>query len=147
MCCLFFFFFSLLKSEFFFVDKAHTYEGRNAYTWRLLVGFYLCLCLVCLRALKNESSNNNKFVNGKCCHRFTHLQPAQPVRFSHWLMSHVAALQRDCQVRGNYFCGKHEVQNSAPGVAFVCVCRLLFFGFVSCFFFFRVRSMYWCIVD
>lgn len=28
---------------------------------------------------------------------FTHLQPAQPVRFSHWLMSHVAALQRDCQ--------------------------------------------------
>ncbi|KAG5184655.1 argininosuccinate lyase [Tribonema minus] len=26
---------------------------------------------------------------------YTHLQPAQPVRFSHWLMSHVAALQRD----------------------------------------------------
>mmetsp|Transcript_1604 Transcript_1604/g.2627 ORF Transcript_1604/g.2627 Transcript_1604/m.2627 type:complete len:481 (+) Transcript_1604:55-1497(+) len=26
---------------------------------------------------------------------FTHLQPAQPVRFSHWVMSHVAALQRD----------------------------------------------------
>ncbi|CAM9212895.1 unnamed protein product, partial [Choristocarpus tenellus] len=28
---------------------------------------------------------------------YTHLQPAQPVRFSHWLMSHVAALHRDCQ--------------------------------------------------
>ncbi|CAM9202276.1 unnamed protein product [Ascophyllum nodosum] len=28
---------------------------------------------------------------------FTHLQPAQPVRFSHWLMSHAAALKRDCQ--------------------------------------------------
>lgn len=27
----------------------------------------------------------------------THLQPAQPVRFSHWLLSHAAALQRDCQ--------------------------------------------------
>jgi len=27
----------------------------------------------------------------------THLQPAQPVRFSHWLLSHAAALQRDSQ--------------------------------------------------
>lgn len=27
----------------------------------------------------------------------THLQPAQPVRFSHWLLSHGAALQRDAQ--------------------------------------------------
>lgn len=26
---------------------------------------------------------------------FTHLQPAQPVRFSHWVLSHVAALLRD----------------------------------------------------
>jgi len=26
---------------------------------------------------------------------FTHLQPAQPIRFAHWVMSHVAALQRD----------------------------------------------------
>lgn len=26
---------------------------------------------------------------------YTHLQPAQPVRFSHWLLSHAAALQRD----------------------------------------------------
>jgi argininosuccinate lyase len=26
---------------------------------------------------------------------FTHLQPAQPVRFSHWVLSHVAALVRD----------------------------------------------------
>jgi len=26
---------------------------------------------------------------------YTHLQPAQPVRFSHWLMSHAAALYRD----------------------------------------------------
>lgn len=25
----------------------------------------------------------------------THLQPAQPVRFSHWILSHAAALQRD----------------------------------------------------
>ncbi|EQC33196.1 argininosuccinate lyase [Saprolegnia diclina VS20] len=28
---------------------------------------------------------------------FTHLQPAQPIRFSHWVMSHVAALQRDVE--------------------------------------------------
>jgi len=28
---------------------------------------------------------------------YTHLQPAQPIRFSHWLMSHMAALQRDAQ--------------------------------------------------
>jgi len=28
---------------------------------------------------------------------FTHLQPAQPVRFSHWVLSHVAPLQRDSQ--------------------------------------------------
>mmetsp|Transcript_25426 Transcript_25426/g.33199 ORF Transcript_25426/g.33199 Transcript_25426/m.33199 type:complete len:470 (+) Transcript_25426:84-1493(+) len=28
---------------------------------------------------------------------FTHLQPAQPVRFSHWVMSHTAALQRDAE--------------------------------------------------
>ena len=28
---------------------------------------------------------------------YTHLQPAQPVRFSHWLMSHVAALTRDAE--------------------------------------------------
>ena len=28
---------------------------------------------------------------------FTHLQPAQTVRWSHWLMSHVAAWQRDDQ--------------------------------------------------
>ncbi|KAM3576968.1 hypothetical protein VYU27_001110 [Nannochloropsis oceanica] len=28
---------------------------------------------------------------------FTHLQPAQPIRFSHWVMSHAAALVRDCQ--------------------------------------------------
>jgi argininosuccinate lyase len=27
----------------------------------------------------------------------THLQPAQPVRFSQWLLSHGAALQRDAQ--------------------------------------------------
>lgn len=26
---------------------------------------------------------------------FTHLQPAQPIRFSHWVLSHAAALQRD----------------------------------------------------
>lgn len=29
---------------------------------------------------------------------FTHLQPAQPIRYSHWLMSHVAAMVRDVQV-------------------------------------------------
>ena len=28
---------------------------------------------------------------------YTHLQPAQPVRFSHWLMSHVAAWTRDAE--------------------------------------------------
>jgi argininosuccinate lyase len=28
---------------------------------------------------------------------FTHLQPAQPIRFAHWVMSHVAALQRDME--------------------------------------------------
>ena len=28
---------------------------------------------------------------------YTHLQPAQPIRFSHWLMSHVAALMRDAE--------------------------------------------------
>ncbi|EWM26858.1 argininosuccinate lyase [Nannochloropsis gaditana] len=28
---------------------------------------------------------------------FTHLQPAQPIRFSHWVMSHAAALLRDLQ--------------------------------------------------
>ncbi|RHZ39072.1 hypothetical protein DYB26_008551 [Aphanomyces astaci] len=28
---------------------------------------------------------------------FTHLQPAQPIRFAHWVMSHVAALQRDAE--------------------------------------------------
>jgi argininosuccinate lyase len=27
---------------------------------------------------------------------FTHLQPAQPIRFSHWVLSHTAALERDC---------------------------------------------------
>lgn len=28
---------------------------------------------------------------------YTHLQPAQPIRFSHWLMSHITALMRDSQ--------------------------------------------------
>lgn len=28
---------------------------------------------------------------------YTHLQPAQPIRFSHWLMSHMAPLVRDAQ--------------------------------------------------
>jgi len=28
---------------------------------------------------------------------YTHLQPAQPIRFSHWLMSHMAALTRDAE--------------------------------------------------
>jgi len=28
---------------------------------------------------------------------YTHLQPAQPIRFSHWLMSHMAPLMRDAQ--------------------------------------------------
>ena len=28
---------------------------------------------------------------------YTHLQPAQPIRFSHWLMSHMAALMRDAE--------------------------------------------------
>ncbi len=28
---------------------------------------------------------------------YTHLQPAQPVRWSHWLMAHAAALQRDAE--------------------------------------------------
>ncbi|KAL7542863.1 hypothetical protein ACHAWF_007267 [Thalassiosira exigua] len=28
---------------------------------------------------------------------YTHLQPAQPVRFSHWLMSHMAAITRDAE--------------------------------------------------
>ena len=27
--------------------------------------------------------------------RYTHLQPAQPIRFSHWLMSHIWPLVRD----------------------------------------------------
>ena len=29
---------------------------------------------------------------------FTHLQPAQPIRFSHWILSHGAAILRDAQV-------------------------------------------------
>jgi argininosuccinate lyase len=28
---------------------------------------------------------------------FTHLQPAQPIRFSHWVLSHVTALLRDAE--------------------------------------------------
>jgi len=28
---------------------------------------------------------------------YTHLQPAQPIRFSHWIMSHMAALMRDAE--------------------------------------------------
>jgi len=28
---------------------------------------------------------------------YTHLQPAQPIRFSHWLMSHMAAVMRDAE--------------------------------------------------
>mmetsp|Transcript_41776 Transcript_41776/g.87676 ORF Transcript_41776/g.87676 Transcript_41776/m.87676 type:complete len:469 (+) Transcript_41776:233-1639(+) len=28
---------------------------------------------------------------------YTHLQPAQPIRFGHWLMSHMAALMRDAE--------------------------------------------------
>jgi argininosuccinate lyase len=28
---------------------------------------------------------------------YTHLQPAQPIRFSHWLMSHMAAIRRDAE--------------------------------------------------
>lgn len=28
---------------------------------------------------------------------YTHLQPAQPIRFSHWLMSHMAAIVRDAE--------------------------------------------------
>jgi len=28
---------------------------------------------------------------------YTHLQPAQPIRFSHWLMSHLAPLMRDAE--------------------------------------------------
>lgn len=28
---------------------------------------------------------------------YTHLQPAQPIRFSHWLMSHMSALMRDAE--------------------------------------------------
>ena len=28
---------------------------------------------------------------------YTHLQPAQPIRFSHWLMSHITPLARDSQ--------------------------------------------------
>jgi argininosuccinate lyase len=28
---------------------------------------------------------------------YTHLQPAQPIRFSHWICSHLVALQRDAQ--------------------------------------------------
>ena len=28
---------------------------------------------------------------------YTHLQPAQPIRFSHWLMSHMAAITRDTE--------------------------------------------------
>ena len=31
---------------------------------------------------------------------YTHLQPAQPIRFSHWLMSHMAALMRDAKRLG-----------------------------------------------
>ena len=28
---------------------------------------------------------------------YTHLQPAQPIRFSHWLLCHLAALMRDAE--------------------------------------------------
>lgn len=28
---------------------------------------------------------------------YTHLQPAQPIRFSHWLMSHMSAIMRDAE--------------------------------------------------
>lgn len=32
---------------------------------------------------------------------YTHLQPAQPIRFSHWLLSHAWALERDAQRLAN----------------------------------------------
>lgn len=31
------------------------------------------------------------------CAGYTHLQPAQPIRFSHWLMSHLAPIMRDAE--------------------------------------------------
>ena len=61
-----------------------------------------------LRRKVDESMADMKTLLQVCCDTaethvgvlmagYTHLQPAQPVRFSHWLMSHVAALSRDCE--------------------------------------------------
>lgn len=58
------------------------------------------------------------------------MQPAQPVRFSHWLMSHVAALQRDCQV-----CTKF---NKLPPPPCLTVVRLNY----TCFFFLCVFCVF-----
>ena len=46
---------------------------------------------------------------------FTHLQPAQPIRWSHWILSHVAAFHRDYQV----YCSHYSAHLSLSLVSIV----------------------------
>ena len=52
-------------------------------------------CQIELLELIEVMANSGENNIGLLMAGVTHLQPAQPVRFSHWLLSHAAALQRD----------------------------------------------------
>lgn len=78
--------------------KLHTGRSRNdqvATDVRLWMREEVWACQLELLELIEVMANNGENYIDLLMAGVTHLQPAQPVRFSHWLLSHAAALQRD----------------------------------------------------
>jgi len=80
--------------------KLHTGRSRNdqvATDVRLLLMDSLDVLTERLRAVQRAIVARAKQHLDVLMPGYTHLQPAQPVRFSHWLMSYFWMLQRDCE--------------------------------------------------
>jgi len=80
--------------------KLHTGRSRNdqvATDVRLFLMDSLDVLTERLRAVQRAIVARAKQHLDVLMPGYTHLQPAQPVRFSHWLMSYFWMLQRDCE--------------------------------------------------
>lgn len=80
--------------------KLHTGRSRNdqvATDLRLHQLQTIDALQVQLRTLIQTLAERASHETGHLMPGYTHLQPAQPVRWSHWLLSHAAALQRDSE--------------------------------------------------
>jgi len=78
--------------------KLHTGRSRNdqvATDTRLWLAGGVRVLRACVQELLRVAADRAEAEADVLMPGFTHLQPAQPVRWGHWLMSHAAAWQRD----------------------------------------------------